>query len=57
MNMQFDDMPLISGDLPEAGLSLSYYPPDVTTYGPMVLDTAPAEKQDRPPCSSVSVAT
>ncbi|KAL2849032.1 hypothetical protein BJX68DRAFT_98380 [Aspergillus pseudodeflectus] len=46
MQMHFDDVPLISGDFPEAGLPLSYYPPNVTVCGPIVLDTAPAEVQD-----------
>ncbi|KAL2829576.1 hypothetical protein BJY01DRAFT_254981 [Aspergillus pseudoustus] len=46
MHMHFDDVPLISGDLPEAGLPLSYYPPSVTVCGPIVLDTAPAAEQD-----------
>ncbi|KAL4780291.1 hypothetical protein BJX76DRAFT_338304 [Aspergillus varians] len=45
LQTQWDDVPLISGDFPEASLPLSYYPPNVTTCGPMVLDTAPAEQQ------------
>ncbi|KAL2832930.1 hypothetical protein BDW59DRAFT_157079 [Aspergillus cavernicola] len=45
MHMQWDDVPLLSGDLPEAGLLLSYYPPNVTVCGPMVLDTPLASEE------------
>ncbi|KAL4901282.1 hypothetical protein BDW74DRAFT_181859 [Aspergillus multicolor] len=46
MQMQWENVPLLSGDLPEAGLPLSYYPPNVTVCGPIVLGTSLAEQQD-----------
>ncbi|KAJ5287239.1 glycosyltransferase family 1 [Penicillium angulare] len=46
MHMQWDSIPLISGDLLEASLPLSYHPTNLTICGPMTLDPIPAEEQN-----------
>jgi hypothetical protein len=40
------DIPWLAGVVAEAGIPLDVVPPNITVCGPVVLDVAPAEKQD-----------